>query len=65
MKPEEIAVVHISGHPKGHNIESQGNRMADEAALQSEAPIFHLPLVILPLALPQSFVFKRRSDYQN
>jgi hypothetical protein len=32
MKREEIAVVHIPGNQKGHNMEAQENRTAGKAA---------------------------------
>jgi hypothetical protein len=35
MKPEEIAVVLIPRHEKGHNVEAQGNRVAFEAAKEA------------------------------
>jgi ribonuclease HI len=49
--PEEIAIVHVPGHQKGINFETQGNSFADmtvkQAALTSEASVFclipHLP----------------------
>lgn len=36
MLPDEIAVVLVNGHQKGSSFEAVGNRLADEAALQSE-----------------------------
>jgi hypothetical protein len=49
--PEEIAIVHVPGHQKGINFETQGNSFADETAKQaaftSEVQVFclilHLP----------------------
>jgi ribonuclease HI len=44
--PEEIAIVHVPGHQKGINFETQGNSFADmtvkQAALTFEAPVFCL-----------------------
>jgi hypothetical protein len=50
-QPEEIAIVHVPGHQKGINFETQVNSFVDktakQAALTSEAPVFclipHLP----------------------
>jgi hypothetical protein len=33
--PEEIAIVHVPGHQKGINFETQGNSFADETAKQA------------------------------
>jgi hypothetical protein len=55
--PEEIAIVHVPGHQRGINIETQGNSFADEtakqAALTSEAPVFCLiPFLPAPHITP-------------
>jgi hypothetical protein len=55
--PEEIAIVHVPGHQKGINCEAWGNSFADEtakqAALTSEAPVFHLiPYLPAPHVTP-------------
>jgi fatty acid-binding protein DegV len=55
MKPEKIAVVHILGHQKVQNMEAQENKMANEAFLQLEIPIFYFSSVILPPSIVPKF----------
>lgn len=74
LVPEEIAVVHVSGHQKGSSLEARGNRLADEiakrASLQpgegkiqakTEYLLCLVPQVPSPGSIPQ-FSEKERAD---
>lgn len=53
--PEEIAVVHISGHQKGPSFEVRGNGLSDEQAKKAaiEEPIKAFTLVPTGVKLPK------------
>jgi hypothetical protein len=67
MLEEEIAIVHVSGHQKGRNLETSGNWMANEAPkeanLQVEVTMFNLTPV-LPL-LPTRPKFSAEEKYNT
>lgn len=60
--PEEIAVVHVSGHQQGHSPEAMGNRLADEEAKQAAlgSRVNIMSLIPTPIPMKKIPIFNEK-----
>jgi ribonuclease HI len=67
--PEEIVIIHVPGHQKGVNVETQGNSFANEiakqAALTSEALVFCLILHLPAPHVTPFFTLSEKEQLKN